>query len=834
MVMTVLLTNNARSTLLSGINALQTEIRLRAGGGNTLPTITAPGQWFPITIEDSLGNIEIMRVIARSGDVLTVKRAQEGTTAKSFSANDVVELRLTVGAMQELVSDTHTNFGRIYMTPADGVDSKIGVPAGYYFNVRSPSDDSYVDEYQNVNGVAVATGKSYPSGALTQAMSEQIDKIGSLDYLSEQLDQIAVDKGWDASFVVDGHETQKEINETRTIVKSSVFELITLNQNQIKPKALYKTKAFYDGNNYGSAFYYWDSTKSKLDANGGTIIDPANTGGFDGTYTTIESFLSAQGAGLGTGCWVCTSSKADTTRFGLHKSYDISAPLQKAIEYAKADRSSGVVTLPSGLLILAKKVSADFSATTATAITLRGAGPQTQIMSSVIGDNAIEFADPSNCVIEDFALYGVGGQSGTSGDGHGIALIPSTGQAESLPNGCIVKNIIVRNFRGTARDVDGNAIGAAGVYFGGGTVNILDRITTAYCQHGIYLDKVGPIKVSNAVGASNVHSTIIAIEPGRYIDIESPNMVGGAKSTAPVVWNGATIGSAAIVVYNTLATININNMRVKGECTHLRFISTRKAVVSGGNFMLPDTGLPAIVSEVGSASCDLTVKDLIMHSTVPQSGGHKAILVQSPQAGYRTAVKLDNIRFHIAGQWDYALRIENSVSTDRTKFTINDCFVFGDGSNNATILNSLVHVENGRVFGALTNNYFTMRSQAVGSALVDFVTTNNTRPQELETKGNTTLFVNASQIINPLRESSARGYGTYTTTSPGVLYIPVNLNSAPIHVAGQVSLGSTELNLIPNALSNQTKDMLRFLVIDSGGANYSGDVTLYYEARTLP
>ena len=226
MVMTVLLTNNARSTLLNGINALQTEIRLRAGGGNTFPTITAAGQWFPITIEDALGNIEIMRVIARSGDVFTVKRAQEGTTAKSFSANDVVELRLTVGAMQELVNDTHTNFGRIYMTPADGVDSKIGVPAGYYFNVRSPSDDSYVDEYQNVNGVAVATGKSYPSGALTQAMSEQIDKIGSLDYLSEQLDQIAIDKGWDASFVVDGGKNQHQINNDQAKTNLSIINYV--------------------------------------------------------------------------------------------------------------------------------------------------------------------------------------------------------------------------------------------------------------------------------------------------------------------------------------------------------------------------------------------------------------------------------------------------------------------------------------------------------------------------------------------------------------------------------------------------------------------------------
>lgn len=268
MVMTVLLTNNARSTLLSGINALQTEIRLRAGGGNTFPTITAPGQWFPITIEDSVGAIEIMRVIARSGDVFTVKRAQEGTTAKSFSANDVVELRLTVGAMQELVNDTHTNFGRIYMTPADGVDSKIGVPAGYYFNVRSPSDDSYVDEYQNVNGVAVATGKSYPSGALTQAMSEQIDKIGSLDYLSEQLDQIAVDKGWDASFVVDASgKTQQEINNNQkkrneqyilvtdegVVPNSTNDQSALINAADEKAKTLGKSLYFPSGTYLGSA-----------------------------------------------------------------------------------------------------------------------------------------------------------------------------------------------------------------------------------------------------------------------------------------------------------------------------------------------------------------------------------------------------------------------------------------------------------------------------------------------------------------------------------------------------------------------------------------------------
>ena len=57
--------------------------------------------------------------------------------------------------------------------------------------MRSPSDDSYVDEYQNVNGVAVATSKSYPSGELTQSMSEQIDRTA---YFYRTITEMAADK----------------------------------------------------------------------------------------------------------------------------------------------------------------------------------------------------------------------------------------------------------------------------------------------------------------------------------------------------------------------------------------------------------------------------------------------------------------------------------------------------------------------------------------------------------------------------------------------------------------------------------------------------------------
>ena len=56
-----------------------------------------------------------------------------------------------------------------YNNAADGVGPVTGVSDGAYFNVRSSSGESYVDEYQNVGGSAVATGKSCPSASALEA-----------------------------------------------------------------------------------------------------------------------------------------------------------------------------------------------------------------------------------------------------------------------------------------------------------------------------------------------------------------------------------------------------------------------------------------------------------------------------------------------------------------------------------------------------------------------------------------------------------------------------------------------------------------------------------------
>lgn len=101
--MAVKLANNAVAILAANLSPSDTSIALNPGAGDLFPTL-GPGDWFPATIIKSTGEDEIVRVTARSGDVLTVVRAQEGKIARSFNAGDRVELRLTAGVIEGLNS----------------------------------------------------------------------------------------------------------------------------------------------------------------------------------------------------------------------------------------------------------------------------------------------------------------------------------------------------------------------------------------------------------------------------------------------------------------------------------------------------------------------------------------------------------------------------------------------------------------------------------------------------------------------------------------------------------------------------------------------------------
>jgi hypothetical protein len=105
--MSQLFKNNAKSRLASGISSTATTFNIITDDGALFPTLGADDHML-VTLENSVGDKEIVRIIQRSGDTFTVSatpgygRGQEGTTAIAFEAQDLVELRLTAGFIDAL------------------------------------------------------------------------------------------------------------------------------------------------------------------------------------------------------------------------------------------------------------------------------------------------------------------------------------------------------------------------------------------------------------------------------------------------------------------------------------------------------------------------------------------------------------------------------------------------------------------------------------------------------------------------------------------------------------------------------------------------------------
>lgn len=85
-------TNNAASELSAPITDSDTTIPLVDGSAFPNP---GTDESFWLTLDDGAGTIEIVQCTARSGNSLTVTRAQQGTAAVAWSAGDAAEHRWT-------------------------------------------------------------------------------------------------------------------------------------------------------------------------------------------------------------------------------------------------------------------------------------------------------------------------------------------------------------------------------------------------------------------------------------------------------------------------------------------------------------------------------------------------------------------------------------------------------------------------------------------------------------------------------------------------------------------------------------------------------------------
>lgn len=112
-----LFANDAQSTLAGPITAIATSLTLASGTGADFPSPGA-GQQFALTLNDAATGLdtEIVYCTARSGDVLTVVRGQEGTSALDWLAGDLAANLNTAGTMAAMVQQISLAPNRIVTT----------------------------------------------------------------------------------------------------------------------------------------------------------------------------------------------------------------------------------------------------------------------------------------------------------------------------------------------------------------------------------------------------------------------------------------------------------------------------------------------------------------------------------------------------------------------------------------------------------------------------------------------------------------------------------------------------------------------------------------------
>lgn len=98
--MALKLSNLAATRLASNISADDAFVQVE--DASAFPALTDAADWFPVAVVNDSAQTEFMRAVGLTGNTLRVVRAQEGSIARAYLAGDVLELRLTVAALEEI------------------------------------------------------------------------------------------------------------------------------------------------------------------------------------------------------------------------------------------------------------------------------------------------------------------------------------------------------------------------------------------------------------------------------------------------------------------------------------------------------------------------------------------------------------------------------------------------------------------------------------------------------------------------------------------------------------------------------------------------------------
>lgn len=200
MALQLLAANNAQTVLAAGISSSATSLTVNTGTGSLFPSPASGTSFFKLTLVDAATGLitEIVHVTARSGDVMTIERAQEGTVARAWSANDIAANMMTAGTLSyvlgnflsrsnpfgDIKADGTVNTAKINLGiqafNSSGSTTTVSAPtSGVFFYVTDSGNWGVIDQVGNPLPLPIAGGGTGANTLLGARVNLGVSAFGS-------------------------------------------------------------------------------------------------------------------------------------------------------------------------------------------------------------------------------------------------------------------------------------------------------------------------------------------------------------------------------------------------------------------------------------------------------------------------------------------------------------------------------------------------------------------------------------------------------------------------------------------------------------------------------
>ncbi len=225
--MGVVFKNNAESTLDSAISAADVGMSVAYGDGSLFPATTG-GAYYYLTITATDGTYEIVKVTARTGDAMTITRAQEDTTARAFAAGSSIELRITNQGLLDKFAEDNLSANSVELGDIETIAAAkvLGSVAGG--NVSELSITNVLDLAGSTRGQVLYRGASTWS-ALSPGTAGQLLQTGGAGADPSWVTGVAVTDGDKGSITVSSSGTVWTLDDAAVTLP----KMANLNQYEI-------------------------------------------------------------------------------------------------------------------------------------------------------------------------------------------------------------------------------------------------------------------------------------------------------------------------------------------------------------------------------------------------------------------------------------------------------------------------------------------------------------------------------------------------------------------------------------------------------------------------